>query len=940
MSDPKTNRNTLILCFREIIKMVPQAGSLDAFLESVADLEDPMDVCLRLAEKMRLAPDLRRDATIDELASYFGAPVLLQLANGNWVLFLGLRKQIQNGVQDERFAVYDPLSSARGKMLFLKREQLAKAWKGDAVFIKMELRGCSVDGRHTSLYCLSAIVKNYGDDVDAGRLMHEYAISEDEPSVRILKKMADDLNYSMKAVKVPWSKLRRLGRAFPAMVRKKDGRYVVLCGVREVPSDILEKMKAGSAPMLPPQEEPPKIDAPKKKEAEPSEGLTPAQIAERAEAEAEEEALVQEQASLVAAEKAREQEAAREQAVMVQQVAVWDPYAKDGRRPSLTFLTEEEWMESFTSAILLIKKNYSLLDENQTFGFRWFIPEFYRQKALMGQVAVAVIAISMLGLAVPLFFQHVVDKVLLHNSENTLQVLGVGVTVVIIFNAVLSYLEKYFLIFATNRIDIRLAVKTFSRLLSLPVDFYERIACGVLIKHMQQTERIRSFLSGSLFFSMLELLSLLVFLPFLYIYSSTLTWVVLLFTFLMACVIGALIKPFQRRLEELYKAEAKRQSMLVETINGIRTVKSLALEPTQQRKWNDTAAFAITRFFRVANISITAKTLSGLLEQLMFIAIIWIGAYLVFEHTITVGALIAFQMLSGRVTGPLVHIVGLVHEYQQTLLSVRMLGVVMNAPPEQVGGSLHHQLHGELSIEDVSFRYSPDTPMVIKNFSLQIPPGMTIGLVGRSGSGKTTLTKLIQGLYPLQTGIIKYDGIDIREIDRSSLRSSIGIVLQDNYFFQGTVRENLALTKKDATMEEIIYAARLAGADEFVQKMNRGYDSMLEENASNLSGGQKQRLAIARALLPNPRFLIFDEATSALDPESETLVRKNLRMIARNRTVFIISHRLSVLCRANKIVVMDKGELVESGTHQELIEKRGIYADFWRQQMEFTEDED
>ena len=226
-----------------------------------------------------------------------------------------------------------------------------------------------------------------------------------------------------------------------------------------------------------------------------------------------------------------------------------------------------------------------------------------------------------------------------------------------------------------------------------------------------------------------------------------------------------------------------------------------------------------------------------------------------------------------------------------------------------------------------------------QDFNLHISPGSTIGLVGRSGSGKTTLTKLIQGLYPLQTGIIKYDGIDIREIDRASLRSAIGIVLQDNYFFHGTVRENLSLTKKDATMEEIIYASRLAGADEFVQKMSRGYDSLLEENASNLSGGQRQRLAIARALLPNPRFLIFDEATSALDPESETMVRKNLNMIARNRTVFIISHRLSVLCRADRIVVMDHGDLIEQGTHKELLEQGGIYADFWHQQMGFNEDE-
>ena len=368
-------------------------------------------------------------------------------------------------------------------------------------------------------------------------------------------------------------------------------------------------------------------------------------------------------------------------------------------------------------------------------------------------------------------------------------------------------------------------------------------------------------------------------------------------------------------------------------------LESLALEPTQQRKWNDTAAYAITRYFRVAKISMTARTLSNFLEKTMFVAIIWFGAKAVFDGTLSVGALIAFQMLSGRVTAPLVRIVGLVHEYQQTALSVKMLGVVMNCPGEQVGGSLHHQLRGEISIENVSFQYTPDGPRVIKDCNLHIAPGTTVGQVGRSGSGKSTLTKLNQGLYPLQAGIIKFDGIDIREIDRSSLRSNIGIVLQDNYFFYGTVRENLTLTKKEASMEEVIYAARMAGADEFIQKMPKGYDSILEENASNLSGGQRQRLAIARALLPNPRILIFDEATSALDPESETLVRRNLKMIARNRTVFIISHRLSILCRANKIVVMDKGELVESGTHRELIGRNGIYAEFWRQQMGTEDDE-
>lgn len=620
-------------------------------------------------------------------------------------------------------------------------------------------------------------------------------------------------------------------------------------------------------------------------------------------------------------------------------LGVWDPTPHaEGQVPSIEWITQEDYEARFSGEVVLFKRVFSLLDENRPFGLLWFIPEFARQKRLLGEVALAVLSISAIGLVTPLFFQLVVDKVLVHQSYTTLTVLGVAVCVALVFNAILEFLQNYLLIFATNRIDIRLATKTFRKLLNLPVDFYERISSGVLIKHMQQTEKIRQFLSGSLFFSLLELISLVVFLPVLFWYSAKLTFVVLLFTFLMAVVIAVLIKPFQRRLEELYQAEGRRQGMLVETIHGVRTVKSLALEPVLQRKWNDTAAYAISRYFNVAKISMTARTLSHWLERLMGVCIIWVGAMAVFDAEISVGALIAFNMLAGRVTGPLVRIVGLVHEYQQTSLSVRMLGVVMNARDEQVGGGIRQPLRGEISFENIRFQYLPDAPPAIRDFSYRIQPGSTVGLVGRSGSGKTTVTKLMQGLYPLQQGVIKYDGIDLREIDRAHLRSHIGVVLQDNYFFHGTIRENLTLTKKDATMEEVIYAARVAGAEEFIQNLPRGYDSMLEENASNLSGGQRQRLAIARALLPNPRILIFDEATSALDPESETLIRKNLKQIAHNRTVFIISHRLSILCRADDIVVLEKGSILEHGTHGQLLAQGGLYASFWQQQMGTEED--
>lgn len=849
-------------CLEELSKLMPQSANLEALLG-----DSPIDGAARMAqvlEALQLGPETVESTTADELASHFGSPVLLQLLNGNWVIYLGCRRGAEG--EEELYAAFDPLCKERSKVLFLKQAALQKAWGGTAIFLRRFTNAqFASDGRHTLLYCLVSICRHHNIDADVRRLVHEYAV-EEEPSTDLMLKMADDLGLHGRKGRISHKRLPDLEHTFPCVALTPEGKGVVLCALRETP-----------------QEEETTDDAPL-------------------------------------------------------QIAVWNPEPAQGQAPGITWVNEEDFDTMFSGEALLFKRRFSLTDENRPFELLWFIPEFIRQKKLLVEVALAVLAISAIGLVTPLFFQLVVDKVLVHQSYTTLTVLGVAVCIALLFNALLEFLQNYLLIFATNRIDIRLATKTYRKLLNLPVDFYERISSGVLIKHMQQTEKIRQFLSGSLFFSLLELLSLLVFLPVLFWYSGVLTGVVLLFTFLMALVIACLIKPFQRRLEELYQAEGRRQGMLVETIHGVRTVKSLALEPVLQRKWNDTAAYAISRYFNVAKISMTARTLSHWLERLMSVCIIWAGAMSVFDGELTVGALIAFNMLAGRVTGPLVHIVGLVHEYQQTSLSVRMLGVVMNTRDEQVGGGIRQELRGEISFENIRFQYLPDAPPAIRDFSYTIRPGTTVGLVGRSGSGKTTLTKLLQGLYPLQQGIIKYDGIDIREIDRAHLRSHIGIVLQDNYFFHGTIRENLTLTKKDATMEEVIYAARIAGAEEFIQNLPRGYDSVLEENASNLSGGQRQRLAIARALLPNPRILIFDEATSALDPESETLIRRHLNQIARNRTVFIISHRLSILCRADDIIVLEKGTLLEHGNHRELMAAGGLYADFWQQQMGTEED--
>ena len=597
------------------------------------------------------------------------------------------------------------------------------------------------------------------------------------------------------------------------------------------------------------------------------------------------------------------------------------------------FWSKETFERLAASEALLIKRHYAVTDEEQPFGLLWFVPEFIKLKGIFGQIALAVFVMTLLSLLMPLFFQIVIDKVLPNSTFTTLNVLGIGITLAIVFNAMMEYLRNYLLLFATKKIDINTAMKTFAHLMRLPVRFFDAVPSGLLIKHMQQTERIRGFLSGNLFFTLLDLAQLLIFIPFLLLYSPRLTGIVLLFSLLMAGVVLVLIKPFQRRLDILYQAEGKRQSRLVESLHGIHTVKSLALEPVEERDWNNATAFSVDAHFQVGRISLTASTLSQMLEMLMQVAIIWVGAHLVFDHVLSVGSLIAFQMLSNRVTAPLVKLVGLVHEYQQVALSVAMLGAVMNTPREHPGGGVTIPIQGAISFDHVSFAYQNTLPDVLHDISLSIRAGEVLGIVGRSGSGKSTLARLIQAMFTPQHGTITIDGIDIREIDKAHVRRSIGVVLQDNYFFQGSIRDNIRMTKANASSEEVIHAAHLAGAHDFISAFPKGYDTVLEENASNLSGGQKQRLAIARALLTNPKILILDEATSALDPESERIVQQNLAAISQSRTVLIIAHRLSMVRRAHRILVLDHGTIEAIAPHDILVHRDGLYKDFWQQQM-------
>lgn len=612
-------------------------------------------------------------------------------------------------------------------------------------------------------------------------------------------------------------------------------------------------------------------------------------------------------------------------------VAILDPLSD---RASVQVMEQAEFCARWQGEVVFVKRHHALDDPNQPFSLRWFIPEILKQKAAFRDIAVAAIAMHFLALASPVFFQLVIDKVLIHQSASTLWVLAVGISIALAFEALFAFMRQILTLAATNKIDMRLTRRTFGHLLSLPIDYFETTTAGVITRHMQQLEKIRNFLTGRLFFTGLDTTALFIFLPILFTYSVKLAMIVLAFTFVIACVVAGMVPVFQRRLAELYSAEGKRQAMLVETVHGMRTVKALAIEPTQRREWDQRSAEAIAMHYRVGKISITGSTLTDFLGKLLPVTIIVVGAQDVFNQTLTVGALIAFQMISGRVVQPLLAIVGLVNEYQETALSVRMLGEVMNRAPEGRAGAggLRPQLAGEIRFDNVTFRYPGASHTALDRASFTIPSGSIVGIVGRSGSGKTTLTKLIQGLYGVQEGIVRFDGIDAREIELSHLRRQVGVVLQENFLFRGTVRENVTATRPDATFEEIVEVCAAAGADEFIERLPQGYDTLLEENASNLSGGQKQRLSIARSLLARPRILILDEAASALDPESEAIFIRNLSRIAVGRTVVMISHRLSTLVNAHAILVMQHGSLMDSGRHEELLTRCSTYQQLWNQQ--------
>lgn len=549
----------------------------------------------------------------------------------------------------------------------------------------------------------------------------------------------------------------------------------------------------------------------------------------------------------------------------------------------------------------------------QKFDISWFIPSLIKYRKLFYEVLIASFFLQLFALVTPLFFQVVMDKVLVHRGFTTLDVLAVGFFIVVVFEAVLGGLRNYIFSHTTNRVDVELGSRLFTHLMALPMSYFESRQVGQNVARVRELDTIRNFITGTALTLVIDLFFVFVFLAVMWFYSPQLTWIVLgSIPFYVA--LSIFITPILRhRLDEKFKHGAANTAFLTESITGINTVKSMAVEPQMRRKLEDHLSSYVHSSFKSQNLSNVANQVAGLINKLMTLGIIWLGAHLVIGGEITVGQLIAFNMLAGRVSGPILKLVQLWQDFQQAGISIKRLGDILNTPREpgfNPNRSRLPEVKGRVTLDHIRFRYRSDGQLILDDLSVDVRPGEVIGIVGRSGSGKSTLTKLIQRLYIPEGGRVLLDGVDLSMVDTVWLRKQIGVVLQENFLFNRTIRENIALSDPAIPMERVIQAAKMSGAHEFIVDLPEGYDTMVGEQGSTLSGGQRQRLAIARALINNPRILIFDEATSALDYESERLVQDNMATICRNRTVFVIAHRLSTVRTCDGLSLWTKAALL------------------------------
>ena len=621
-------------------------------------------------------------------------------------------------------------------------------------------------------------------------------------------------------------------------------------------------------------------------------------------------------------------------------VFIRDPRAPEADPP--VPVDEMRLSEVWDGDAVLVRAERTQTEADPPFTLSWLVSVVLKEGKHLRDLLIASVAISFLTIVPPLMVMQVADRVMTHRSYSTLFLMSLILGTMVLYETLLGYARRLIILVVGVRTDAKLNLHVFNRLIRLPLDYFERHPAGETMYRVSQINQVRQFITGKLMTTLLDLITLLVLLPFLFWLNATLAWIVLVCATSIMLIILAYLRPIRAIFGKVIVAETMKQAALGETIFGIKTVKSLAIEPQRKALWDERVAEVGKWRYALGRLSNWPQTLVTPIERFMWMGVILIGAYLALsdDSGYQVGSMFAFMMLSQRVSAPLVGLARLIEEWEEVGGAMGQAAEVLNRPLEDAAANgLRPKFAGAVTFEDVTFTYAGTKLPALDRISFSVPAGTMLGLVGRSGSGKSTVTRLLQGINREYSGFLKIDGSDLREINLRHLRSNFGVVLQENFLFRGSIRDNILAGRPGLTLEDAIRAARLAGAEEFIERMPNGYETFIEEGSPNLSGGQRQRLAIARALITDPRILILDEATSALDPESEALVNANLLRIARGRTMLIVSHRLSSLVNCDQILVLERGRLMDIGPHSALLERCAIYRTLWNQQHRHMQNE-
>jgi HlyB family type I secretion system ABC transporter len=615
-------------------------------------------------------------------------------------------------------------------------------------------------------------------------------------------------------------------------------------------------------------------------------------------------------------------------------VLLRDPRGAPGDAP--VPVDELRLKQVWNGAVLLIRAARELNEEDQPFNLAMLGRMVWAEKKTLRDISISSITITILSILPILMIMTTLNTVVQYRSMNTLILVVTVCCVALAFEMLLTWGRKLMTIIMAAKLDARLNLLVFDRLLSLPIEFFERNQAGELAYKVAQIQQVREFLTGKLMNTFIDMFMVALLLPILFYMNAGLAWTVLIAAGCIALIIGAFLGPLAVMTGKIVNAESAKGSVLVETVYGIRTVKALAIEPMRAAEWDRRVAETAGLHIQASELANWPATLVMPFQRYTQVGVLALGAYLAIasNNPVEIGSLFGFMMLGGRVAGPLVSLASIMEDLQRARVSIGQVGAVLNRPTEKraLTHGLRPKFDGAIAFDDVTFRYEGTKTPALEKMTFSIPAGTMLGLVGRSGSGKSTVTRLLQGINRDYSGSIKIDGTDMREINLRHLRKNFGMVLQDNFLFRGSVRDNILAGRPGLSFEDAVQAARLAGAEEFIERLPNGYDTFIQEGSPNLSGGQKQRLAIARAVVSDPRVLILDEATSALDPESEALVNANLTRIAQGRTMVIVSHRLSSLIDCDQIMVLDRGRTIDIGPHEELVERCAIYRHLWLQQ--------